>query len=80
MEFNWLSVLSTIVSIVSAILAGIVWWAVKFNDIKHIQIAVEKIEKHVGQISSDVGTLTVQVTEVKTRCEERHTKKHVCRK
>jgi hypothetical protein len=86
----WVQNIGTILSGISAIVSIIVYITVKFNDIKHIQIAVEKIEKHVEELSKvissdheatqkEINDLSLNVREVTVRCQERHRKDKIVR-
>jgi hypothetical protein len=46
--------------------------AIKTNDLKHIQIAVEKIEQAISRLVENDAKMKESIVKMETRCEERH--------
>jgi len=64
--------ISAIGSVLALIVSSAMFIAIKFNDVKHIQLAVERIEKSVKIMTEDTTKLKITVAEVLVRCNERH--------
>lgn len=76
----WIQYVQASFSIVTALVSVTCFIMIKVNDIKHIQIAVEKIEKAVDEIQKSDAKFKVTLAEILTRCEERHAKVKVIRR
>ncbi len=64
--------ISAIGSVLALIVSSACFIVIKFNDLKHIQLAVEGIEKSVKTIQEDSTKLKITVAECVVRCNERH--------
>ena len=64
--------ISAISSVLALIVSSAMFIAIKFNDVKHIQLAVERIEKSVKIMTEDTTKLKITVAETLVRCNERH--------
>ena len=64
--------ISAIGSVLALIVSSAMFIAIKFNDVKHIQLAVERIEKSVRTMTEDTTQLKITVAESLVRCNERH--------
>ena len=51
-----------------------------YNDLVHVQKALDKIETHVENITKEFSTINSTVSGIKARCEERHFTKIKVRK
>jgi len=71
----WIQIIGTGFSIVSACISAYVFIMIKINDIKHIQTAVEKIEKSVELIKDNDEKMKIAIVEIQTKCGERHNRK-----
>lgn len=80
---TWLPIISAVCSVLTLVISGIVYFTVKFNDIKHIQIAVERQEKATKELGDkfltdhdntqkEIKELALLVQAVTVRCQERH--------
>ncbi len=76
----WIQYVQAVFSIVTAIVSVSCFIMIKVNDIKHIQIAVEKIETAVAEIKKSDADFKVTIGQILTRCEERHSKSKVIRR
>jgi len=72
MTSNLIPIIGTCFSAICAVMSVVVFITIKFNDIKHIQIAVEKIEKAVEFIKADTARMKTRITKMEVRCQERH--------
>lgn len=68
----WLQILGIGFSIVSACISAYIFVMIKINDIKHIQISVEKIEKSVEEIKDNDEKMKLAIVKIQTQCVERH--------
>lgn len=64
--------ISAIGSVLALIVSSACFIVIKFNDLKHIQLAVEGIEKSVKIMQEDSTKLKITVAETLVRCNERH--------
>ena len=64
--------ISAIGSVLTMLISGACFFTIKFNDLKHIQLAVEKIQQSVKIIEEDSTKLKITVAENVVRCNERH--------
>jgi uncharacterized protein (UPF0264 family) len=68
------SVVSLVLSAIGALISGAMFIAIKFNDVKHIQLAVEEIQKSVKAIEESDKNRDIAIAEIVARCSERHIK------
>jgi hypothetical protein len=85
---NLWQISSAIFSAITMLISGVVYFTVKFNDIKHIQTAVERQEKATKELvdkvlidhektQEEIKELSLLVREITVRCQERHRIKKV---
>lgn len=85
-----LQITTAAISVLSLIVTASMFIAVKFNDVKHIQLAVEKIEQHINSLTQELKTehqenqkefkaIAILLKEQTTICNERSKVRNSCK-
>ena len=76
MTFDWrLGIF--LLQFVSTIVTVAIFCMIKFNDLKHLTIDVNRISKNIDKIFRRIGKVEKAIVRRDAICEERHSKKWV---
>jgi len=71
---NW-QTLGVIFQIIVTCINVLIFIAIKFNDLRHLGIAVKSIETKIDQIQKDQTSFKMAIAVIRTKCKERHERK-----